>query len=130
MAELDRCWADHAAVEYNGGMENLELNHLRYFYEVARAGSFTEAARKLHISQSALSKAVSLLEQSEGVRLFERSKRGVTLTAVGAEVFQKSAGIFEAVREIQNACRGTKEICEGHLHFGASDHVTNYLLIE
>jgi LysR family nitrogen assimilation transcriptional regulator len=108
----------------------MELNHLRYFYEVAKAGSFTEAARKLRISQSALSKAVALLEDSEGVRLLERSKRGVALTGVGTEVFQKSAGIFQAVTDIQNTCRGTKEVCEGPLHFGASDHVTNYLLVK
>lgn len=108
----------------------MELNHLRYFYEVAKAGSFTEAARKLRISQSALSKAVALLEDGEGVRLLERSKKGVSLTAVGNEVFQKSAGIFQAVSDIENTCRGTKPVCEGHLRFGASDHVTNYLLVK
>ncbi len=106
----------------------MELNHLRYFYEVAKAGSFTEAARILRISQSALSKAVALLEDSEGVKLFERSKRGVTLTPVGTDVFRMSSGIFHTVSEIQNTCRGKKEVCEGFLRFGASDHVTNYLL--
>ncbi|MGZ3693969.1 MAG: LysR family transcriptional regulator [Bdellovibrionota bacterium] len=108
----------------------MELNHLRYFYEVAKAGSFTEAARKLHISQSALSKAVALLEESEGVKLLERSKRGVSLTSVGTEVYQRSVGIFQAVVDIQNTCRGTKEVCTGSLNLGASDHVTNYLLVK
>lgn len=111
-------------------MDTIELNHLRYFFEVAKAGSFTEAARKLRISQSALSKAVGLLEQSEGVRLLERSKRGVTLTTVGTEVYQKSLSIFQTVQEIQNTCRGTKEVCEGNLYFGASDHISNYLLVK
>jgi DNA-binding transcriptional LysR family regulator len=107
----------------------MELNHLRYFYEVAKSGSFTEAARRLHISQSALSKAVALLEDAEGVQLFQRSKQGVVLTSVGSEVFQKSEAIFQTVIEIQNTCRGTQETCEGILRFGASDHVTNYLLV-
>jgi DNA-binding transcriptional LysR family regulator len=106
----------------------MELNHLRYFYEVAKAGSFTHAARKLRISQSALSKAVALLEDREGVKLLQRSKKGVALTAVGNEVFRVSAGIFQAVSEIENTCRGTKAACEGSLRFGASDHVVNYWL--
>lgn len=106
----------------------MELNHLRYFFEVAKAGSFTAAARQLRISQSALSKSVALLEASEGIKLLQRSKKGVTLTPLGQEVFRMSSAVFSQVSEIRNTCRGTKEICEGHLRFGASDHVTNYLL--
>src|SRR5688572_26359702 len=108
----------------------MELNHLRYFFEVAQAGSFTHAARKLRISQSSLSKAVALLEDREGVKLLQRSKKGVALTAVGTEVYRMSAAIFLTVTEIENTCRGTKEVCEGYLRFGASDHVTNYLLVD
>src|SRR5262249_23689222 len=93
-----------------------------------KAGSFTEAARQLHVSQSALSKAVALLEDHEGVKLLQRSKKGVALTAVGTEVYRLSASIFSTVTEIQNTCRRTKEICEGPLRFGASDHLTNYVL--
>lgn len=107
----------------------MELNYLRYFYEVAKAGSFTGAARKLHISQSALSKSVGLLEEHEGVKLLERSKKGVTLTALGTEVFLQSERIFQTVMEIELTCRGKKQICEGPLSFGASDHVVNYLLV-
>lgn len=108
----------------------MELNHLRYFYEVAKSGSFSEAARRLHISQSALSKAVALLEDREGVLLLERSKKGVALTKVGIEVFAKSENIFQTLSEIENTCRGTKETCSGLLRLGASDHVSNYLLVE
>ena len=107
----------------------MELNHLRYFYEVAKSGSFSEAARRLHISQSALSKAVALLEDREGVKLFERSKKGVTLTTVGTEVYAKSENVFQTLTEIENTCRGTKETCSGLLRIGASDHVGNYLLV-
>jgi DNA-binding transcriptional LysR family regulator len=108
----------------------MELNHLKYFYEVAKSGSFTEAARRLHISQSALSKAVAQLESSEGVKLFTRNKKGVILTRIGMEVFEKSRSVFEAVIDIQDTCRGTQAVCEGYLHFGASDHILNYLLID
>ncbi len=107
----------------------MELNHLRYFFEVAQSGSFTEAARRLHISQSALSKAVALLEDREGVKLLVRSKRGVTVTEIGAQVLERSRAIFQTVREIEDACRGMKSECEGFLNFGASDHLINYFLM-
>lgn len=107
----------------------MELNYLRVFYEVARAGRFTEAAKKLSISQSALSRAVALLEESQGVRLFDRSKRGVTLTEIGKDVFRHCEEIFQNVQQIQEVCRGTKETCEGPLRFSTTDHVLQYLMI-
>ena len=106
----------------------IELNHLRYFYEVAKAGSFTRAARTLRISQSALSKTVALLEAREGVQLLQRSKTGVTLTALGSEVFAQAEEIFSAAAAISTTFRNHKEVCEGPLRLGASDHIVNYLL--
>jgi DNA-binding transcriptional LysR family regulator len=108
----------------------MELNYLRYFYEVAKAGSFTEAARQLHVSQSALSKAVGLLEDREGVRLLTRSKKGVELTEIGTQVFLKSETIFKTLTEIELTCKGTQEHCEGLFSFGSSDHVANYFLVK
>jgi DNA-binding transcriptional LysR family regulator len=107
----------------------MELNYLRSFYEVTKDGSFTAAARRLHISQSALSKAVALLESQEGVKLLVRSKAGVTLTPIGQEIFAKAEKLFALVAEIKATCKGREEVCEGLLAFGASDHVSNYLLL-
>jgi DNA-binding transcriptional LysR family regulator len=108
----------------------VELNHLKYFFEVARAGSFTSAAQSLKISQPSLSKAVALLEEREGVKLLERSKAGVKLTIVGETVYAECAKLIASVREISKICRNTSEICEGPLRFGASDHVANYILLD
>ncbi|HEY8271774.1 MAG TPA: LysR family transcriptional regulator [Pseudobdellovibrionaceae bacterium] len=108
----------------------MELNHLRCFYEVAKAGSFTAAARVLHISQSALSKAVALLEDREGVKLFERSKKGVALTALGQDIFHQCQLVFHGVQEIEDRVRGATQKCEGLLRFGTSDHLVRYLLID
>lgn len=108
----------------------MELNYLNVFYEVAKAGRFSEAARRLNISQSALSRSVALLEESEGVRLFERSKRGVKLTPTGEEVFRHCEEIFQTVHRISRLCRGSNEVCEGPLRFTTTDHIANYLLVE
>lgn len=108
----------------------MELNHLRVFYEVAKIGRFMEASRRLGISQSALSRSVALLEESEGVKLFERSKKGVALTRVGNEVYLHCEKLFQTVNQIQEACRGSKKVCEGPLRFATPDHVINDLLIQ
>src|ERR1700676_3233220 len=106
----------------------MELNYLKVFFEVAKAGRFTEAAKRLNISQSALSRSVALLEESEGVKLFERSKKGVSLTQTGAEVFRHCEQLFQTVHKIEAVCRGVQEACEGQLRFATTDHVINYLL--
>src|SRR3954464_15232373 len=107
----------------------MELNHLKVFYEVAKDGSFTDAARRLHISQSALSRSVALLEESENVILFERSKKGLTLTPIGEEVFRKCQDLFQVFHKISEVCRGVSESIEGPLRFASTDHVINHLLI-
>lgn len=106
----------------------MELNHLRCFYEVARAGGFSFAAKKLHVSQSALSKAVAQLEAKEGVTLFERSKKGVALTPLGQEVFNQCHLIFSQLQDIKDLCQGVSQKCEGFLRFGCSDHIARYLI--
>ena len=103
----------------------MELNYLRIFYEVAKAGKFSEASKKLHISQSALSRSVSLLEENEDVVLFDRSKHGVSLTPKGLDVFRLCKELFQTEKEIENLCRGMQEKCEGLLRFAASDHIIN-----
>jgi DNA-binding transcriptional LysR family regulator len=110
------------------GCPPMELSHLRYFYEVAKAGSFTSAARHLRVSQPSLSKAVALLEARESVRLLERSKAGVLLTPIGAEVYAHCEKIFGTIDTVKSLCAGRKEVCEGPLALGSSDHLANYFL--
>lgn len=62
---------------------NVEINDLRAFVAVADLGSFAAAARELHLSQPALSRRISKLETSLGVRLLERTTRRVELSAPG-----------------------------------------------
>lgn len=106
----------------------MELNYLRVFYQVAKDGKFAETSKKLNISQSALSRSVSLLEESEGVVLFDRSKSGVKLTPKGLDVFRLCEKLFKTEKEIENLCRGVQEKCEGLLRFAASDHIINDFL--
>ncbi|MER7191290.1 LysR family transcriptional regulator [Streptomyces flaveolus] len=77
----------------------IELRHLRAFAAVARRRSFTQAAEELLITQPALSRTVAQLETSLGVRLLDRSSRGVALTDTGAEFLlhtERTLAAFDA----------------------------------
>ncbi|ROR96295.1 DNA-binding transcriptional LysR family regulator [Salana multivorans] len=66
--------------------ERVSLEGLRYAKAVAETGSFSAAARAFGVSQPALSSGVARLEERLGARLFERSTRGVRMTAFGAQI--------------------------------------------
>ena len=80
-----------------------DLNALAVFAKVAEAGSFSEAARRLKMPVSTVSRRVTELEDQLGVRLIERSTRNLRLTELGAEVLEhaiRSAELSEAVESI------------------------------
>jgi DNA-binding transcriptional LysR family regulator len=81
-------------------MAAINLNHLFYFYEVARRGSFTRAARDLMIAQSALSVQIKALESSLGMTLFDRRRNGVELTEAGQRAFSAAERIFTDVDQL------------------------------
>jgi LysR family transcriptional regulator, carnitine catabolism transcriptional activator len=99
---------------YTGTVDfNLSAKDLRAFLAVVRTRSFSQAARQVHLSQSALSTLIQRLEEGVGARLFERTTRSVGLTAAGeafAERAQRLLGEIEHtladVRDVVNLRRG------------------------
>ncbi|SDX53855.1 LysR substrate-binding domain-containing protein [Lysobacter enzymogenes] len=85
------------------------LGALRCFEAAARLGSFTRAARELHLTHGAVSRAVRSIEDALGVALFERRNQRVHLTAAGARLRDAAAGAFEllaaTVRELREPPR-------------------------
>ena len=69
---------------------SMDWDKLRIFHAVAEAGSFTHAGEALNLSQSAISRQISTLEESLGVSLFHRHARGLLLTEQG-EILQNAA---------------------------------------
>ncbi|WP_263356948.1 LysR family transcriptional regulator [Acidicapsa ligni] len=88
----------------------MELRHLRYFVAVAQQKGFREASRFLHISQPAISKTLTQLEQELGIKLFMRSGRTARLTPQGEVFYQETLRTLKqsdlAMEAAQRAARG------------------------
>jgi DNA-binding transcriptional LysR family regulator len=83
----------------------MELRHLRAFVAVAEEGTFTKAARRLHISQPPLSKQVQQLERELGTTLFVRRRDGIELTRDGAMLLERAQAAVTAFREFEDLTR-------------------------
>lgn len=79
---------------------HLNFKHLRYFHAVAHEGNLTRTARRLNVSQSALSTQIKQLEESIGHDLFERRGRRLELTEAGRVALDYADGIFETASEM------------------------------
>ncbi len=106
----------------------LNYNHFYYFYEVARHGSFTAAARELLVSQSSLSIQIKQFEQDMGGRLFDRRKGGVDLTEAGAAAYQVAERVFPEIDRLQSSLLETERQFKGLISVGTVNSIGIYVL--
>jgi len=107
----------------------MELRQLRYFVAIADSGSFSKAAERVFVAQSALSHQVAQLESELGTSLFHRSRRGVELTEAGNRFFPHAVSILRQSEEaIVSARSGTGEP-SGKVVFGIPHSVSNALAL-
>ncbi|MCA9514750.1 MAG: LysR family transcriptional regulator [Myxococcales bacterium] len=104
------------------------LNHLRYFYEVARAGNMRRAAMLVGISQPALSKQIQALEDSIGLQLFYRSSKGLKPTPDGETVFSHCERVFGHLRDLEEAIELMRSGSAGRVTIGAIYSISTHLL--
>lgn len=93
----------------------MDWDKLRIFHSVADAGSFTNAANALNLSQSAISRQVSTLEHDLGVTLFSRHARGLILTEQGETLYQTVHDVLLKLDAVKNKLTDSKERPEGKL---------------
>jgi molybdate transport repressor ModE-like protein len=96
-------------------MSDFSPTGLRVLREIAQSGSFSNAARALGYTQSAVSRQVATLEAVAGRRLFERGRDGVTLTAAGARLLPRAIRILDEL----DAALGETGDGEGPVRLGA-----------
>jgi len=82
-------------------MKMLDWDKLRIFHTAAESGSFTHAAEKLGMSQSAVSRQISALEDDLGLKLFIRHARGLVLTEVGEQLFRTAHRMHWELQQVE-----------------------------
>ncbi|HCJ09443.1 MAG TPA: LysR family transcriptional regulator [Lachnospiraceae bacterium] len=105
------------------------LNHYKIFFEVAKTGNISKAAEILYISQPAVSKSITKLEQSLGHTLFIRSKRGVKLTEEGTTLYTYLKQAFESIETAEKALQHASELGMGQLRIGVSTSLCKHILL-
>jgi len=106
----------------------MTLQQLRYFLATARLGSFSAAARELHLSQPALSDQIARLESELGVRLFARLGRGVATTEAGRALAPQAEAALAAVERASASVAEVRELEGGVATFGTFGSAPEYLL--
>lgn len=102
---------------------HMDTQHLRAFITVARLASFTEAAEQLHLTQPAISKRISALEQQLNCRLFDRIGRRIALTEAGQALFPKAQKILQDVSDTELALSNLSGSVGGSLKLATSHHI-------
>jgi DNA-binding transcriptional LysR family regulator len=111
-------------------MATINLNHLFYFYEVARRGSFTRASRDLLVAQSALSVQIKALETALGTPLFDRRRSGVELTEAGQRAYSAAERIFNDVDQLLADLSQSGRQVAGAVSVGTVNSIGMYQLPE
>lgn len=105
------------------------LNYYRIFYEAAKTGNISKAAETLFISQPAVSKSITKLEQSLGHTLFIRSKKGVRLTEEGQTLFDHLAKAFDSIDTAEQTLKRIRQLGMGQLRIGVSTSLCKHILL-
>lgn len=101
----------------------MDTASLTAFLEVARAESFSQAAEHLHLTQPAISKRISGLEESLGVELFDRVGRRITLTEAGRALLPRAQQLLLELEDMRRMVANLTGPITGTLKVGTSHHI-------
>lgn len=102
----------------------MDVRQLQYFIAAARSESFSKAADRMHVSQSALGSQIRNLEQELGGDLFERHSRGTELTASGKVLLAYAEEIIEKIQLAKDAMTSTREATDCNVVVGMTSTVS------
>lgn len=108
---------------------NINLEYYKIFYHVATELSITGAAKKLCISQPAVSQAMKQLEQGLGIQLFTRRAKGVSLTRAGTLLFSYVGEGYETILTGEKQLEKMMNLEYGEVRIGASDMTLQFYLL-
>lgn len=106
----------------------MNIKLLESFYHVVIEESFIKAAKKLSVSQPAISSSIKKLEEQLSANLLERSNRGIILTPTGERIFESCKLIFLELDNLEYDLGVDNDVVKGPLKIGTSDEIASYLL--
>src|SRR4051812_40096538 len=106
----------------------IKLRDLHILCAVIKAGSISKAAAQLSVSHPVVSKAISDLERTLGVKLFDRVARGVEPTRIGNALARRSISVFDELKQTVNEIAFLSDAGAGELSIGASEPIAAGLL--
>ncbi len=109
---------------------NDTIAHYESFLAVAECGSISGAAKRLYVTQPAISAEIALLERSLKVRLFFRTNRGVSLTPEGQVLYEHVSKGFSFIHAGEEKMREFSGLRSGMLRIGASDMTLRFFLLD
>jgi LysR family nitrogen assimilation transcriptional regulator len=96
----------------------VQYRQLYYYVKIVEAGSFSQAARTIHVAQPALSQQISELEASLGVPLLQRSARGIRPTVAGEKLYEEASSILRRLANLPGLVRSSDGDVEGMVSVG------------
>ena len=99
----------------------MDIRSLQYFLAIAREGSVSSAAERLHMTQPPLSRQLKQLEEELGSPLFCREKGGMVLTAKGELLRQYAQNIIRLTQQAEQELAAHPEKLSGDIHLGAAE---------
>jgi DNA-binding transcriptional LysR family regulator len=106
----------------------LNLNQLRIFYQTARYLSCTTAAKKLYITQPAVSAQLKVFEEFCNLKLFKKKGRKIDLTDEGKTLYDYACKIFEYEKEVEDVIEDMRELKRGVLRLGTTKAYARYFM--
>lgn len=106
----------------------MDLHYLKIFYEVAKERSFTKAANKLYINQSAVSIQIKKFEEVLNTKLFDRSSKKIRLTYTGEALFRMAEDIFNKVQRAEKEINRIIKLGKAKIVIGATSIIGDPLL--
>ena len=108
---------------------NISMEYYKIFYNVAKQGSVTKAAKELCLSQPAVSQALKALEDSLGTVLFVRKSKGVELTTEGSMLYEYVKRGYEQIKLGEEKIKQMLNLDVGEIRIGASDMTLQFYLL-
>jgi len=121
---------DKFTINTQGLCKNAQLDDFRIFGAVADTGSFSQAAKQLNVNHSTVSRRIQAMEQSHGVRLFDRTQTGYQLTEAGTAIYDIVLNLQENTHKASRILQGHDARLEGTINITMPNDLFMFLLAE